>query len=63
MNLAFVWGAGAVLSGWIILRLVGGEREQKLREFEANRPPQLPTAAAPVQKPSGNPTPPQRKAA
>ena len=26
MNLAFVWGAGAVLSGWIILRLIGGER-------------------------------------
>jgi hypothetical protein len=70
MNLAFVWGAAAVLSGWIILSLLGAERDRKVREFEASQPPPAPTpapepepvAAAPKPK-SVQTAPPKRKAA
>ena len=69
MNLAFVWGGAAVLAAWAILVLLGNEREQKMRNFEANRP--LQAAPEPEKKPAAAPPPaaspmaakPQRKAA
>jgi hypothetical protein len=67
MNLAYVWGAGAVFAGWMILRLIGSERERKVREWEASRPPEPPPA--PVEQKPTIPTaaaakaPPARKAA
>lgn len=60
MNLAFVWGAGAVFAGWVILRLIGSEREQKVREWEASRPQPTPAVE---QKPGTASVPKPRKAA
>jgi len=64
MNLAFVWGGAAVFATWATLVLVGNERERKLRDFEAHRPPK------PIPEPEKRPSqaqataaPPQRKAA
>lgn len=54
-----VLGIAAVLAAWIMLSIMSGERQQRVKEFEANRPPagpKPPLGASTLEKAPANPS-------
>ena len=49
--MTFITIAGVVLCCWTFLSILGGERQQRVREIEAEAPPPPPTDDAPTSQP------------
>jgi hypothetical protein len=48
MNLNVILSIAGVLAAWIMLSVIGNERQRGIRDQQATRPPAAPKAAAPA---------------